>query len=125
MNGHIRNIDGEDEELSPPLFKQEIKDGQWMGVTVRSQGLAGKVILNKIKPNKTYAINEYLITIKVLVCAHRYIAKTGESQHGQGLCYVLTNDLKFDDSYEPCKGRNTEREHEEYGYCKKKLFHFS
>lgn len=51
------------------------------------------------------------------MCAHRYIAKTGESQHGQGLCYVLTNDLKFDDSYEPCKGRNTEREHEEYGYC--------
>ncbi|XP_055302350.1 integrin alpha-PS1 isoform X2 [Sitodiplosis mosellana] len=85
----------DDEELSPPLFNQEIKDGQWMGVTVRSQGLSGKV----------------------LVCAHRYIAKTGESQHGQGLCYVLTNDLKFDDSYEPCKGRNTEREHEEYGYC--------
>ncbi|XP_031627907.1 integrin alpha-PS1 isoform X2 [Contarinia nasturtii] len=85
----------DDVDLKPPLEKQEIKNGQWMGVTVRSQGLAGKV----------------------LVCAHRYIVKTGESQHGQGLCYVLTNDLNFDETYEPCKGRSTQREHEEYGYC--------
>lgn len=51
------------------------------------------------------------------MCAHRYIVKTGEQQHGQGLCYILTNDLKFDETYEPCKGRSTEREHEDYGYC--------
>lgn len=55
--------------------------------------------------------------VQVLVCAHRYIVKTGEQQHGQGLCYILTNDLKFDETYEPCKGRSTEREHEDYGYC--------
>lgn len=53
----------------------------------------------------------------MLVCAHRYIVKDGESQHGQGLCYVLTNDLNFDETYEPCKGRTTERDHEDYGYC--------
>lgn len=58
-----------------------------------------------------------LFEMQVLVCAHRYIVKSGESQHGQGLCYVLTNDLRFDESYEPCKGRATERDHEEYGYC--------
>lgn len=52
-----------------------------------------------------------------MVCAHRYIVKDGESQHGQGLCYVLTNDLKFDETYEPCKGRPVARPHEEYGYC--------
>lgn len=50
---HIQNTDGDDEELSPPLFKQEIKDGQWMGVTVRSQRLTGKVVLNKTEHNKT------------------------------------------------------------------------
>lgn len=45
---HFWNTDSDDEELSPPLFKQEIKDGQWMGVTVRSQGLAGKVKCDEI-----------------------------------------------------------------------------
>lgn len=62
----------------------ELKEDQWLGVTVRSQGNGGKV----------------------LVCAHRYISLNGESQHGQGLCYVLTNDLKYEDVYEPCKGRS-------------------
>lgn len=54
---------------------------------------------------------------QVLVCAHRYITKFGESQHGQGLCYILGNDFTFDETYEPCRGRSTERAHEEYGYC--------
>lgn len=30
------------DELKPPL-QDEIKDGQWMGVTVRSQGVGGMV----------------------------------------------------------------------------------
>lgn len=51
------------------------------------------------------------------MCAHRYIIQTGDSQHGQGLCYVLNNDLKYDEAYEPCKGRSTQRSHEEYGFC--------
>lgn len=82
-------FDDEDtiESLAPPIWADELKDDQWMGVTVRSQGASGKV----------------------LVCAHRYIAIMGESRFGQGLCYVLSNDLKFDEIYEPCKGRSTAR----------------
>ncbi|XP_055683424.1 integrin alpha-PS1 isoform X1 [Lutzomyia longipalpis] len=83
------------ENLMPPVKTDELKDDQWMGVTVRSQGANGKV----------------------LVCAHRYIAIMGESRFGQGLCYVLSNDLKYDEIYEPCKGRSTARAHEDFGYC--------
>lgn len=32
-------------DLREPLRRQEIKDGQWMGVTVRSQGVGGKVCI--------------------------------------------------------------------------------
>ncbi|XP_030567984.1 integrin alpha-PS1 [Drosophila novamexicana] len=82
------------DELIPPS-SDEIKEGQWMGVTVRSQGLGGKV----------------------LVCAHRYVTIVRENRYGQGLCYVLTNDLQFDEVYEPCKGRSVQRQHEDYGFC--------
>lgn len=30
-------------DLMEPLENQEIKNGQWLGVTVRSQGIGGKV----------------------------------------------------------------------------------
>ncbi|XP_054088333.1 integrin alpha-PS1 isoform X2 [Zeugodacus cucurbitae] len=86
--------DSDIEELQEPS-NDEIKEGQWLGVTVRSQGLGGKV----------------------LVCAHRYISKLMENRFGQGLCYVLNNDLTFDEAYEPCKGRTVAREHEDYGFC--------
>lgn len=75
-------------EKAPVQLRQpgndEIKDGQWM-VNVRSQGPGGKVI----------------------VCAHRYIFSHNLtlSQHGLGLCYSLSNDLEWDDRWEPCKGR--------------------
>ncbi|KAH8305354.1 hypothetical protein KR044_007773, partial [Drosophila immigrans] len=82
------------DDLIPPS-SDEIKEGQWMGVTVRSQGLGGKV----------------------LVCAHRYVTIVRENRYGQGLCYVLTNNLDFDEVYEPCKGRPVERQHEDYGFC--------
>lgn len=38
-----RKIDSDDDELEPPLNDLEIKNGQWMGVTVRSQKNSGKV----------------------------------------------------------------------------------
>ncbi|XP_037816674.1 integrin alpha-PS1 isoform X1 [Lucilia sericata] len=82
------------EELAEPSY-DEIKEDQWLGVTVRSQGLGGKV----------------------LVCAHRYITKVRENRYGQGLCYVLTNELSYDEVYEPCKGRTVQRAHEDYGFC--------
>ncbi|XP_039296864.1 integrin alpha-PS1 isoform X2 [Nilaparvata lugens] len=80
--------------LMPPL-EDEIKNGQWLGVTVRSQG-----------PGK-----------KVLVCAHRYIKQGADFQWGTGLCYTLSQRLDYDNAWEPCKGRSTNKAHEEYGYC--------
>ncbi|XP_060803128.1 integrin alpha-PS1 [Amyelois transitella] len=84
----------EDSALSNP-HPEEIKNGQWLGVSVRSQGPG----------------------MKAVVCAHRYIRKILESQFGQGLCYTLTNDLKLQDAWEPCRGRSVAREHEDFGYC--------
>ncbi|XP_065559170.1 integrin alpha-PS1-like isoform X2 [Artemia franciscana] len=80
--------------LRPP-GSDEIKDGQWLGVTVRSQG-----------PGK-----------KVLVCAHRYIRKGVDYQWGQGLCYTLSQELEYDEAWEPCRGRPTNWAHEQFGYC--------
>ena len=63
-----------------------------------------------MKLNQEIFINVYQNCLQVLVCAHRYIIKVGnESQYGQGLCYVLSNSLEYDDTYEPCKGRSTAR----------------
>uniref|UniRef100_U5EVI2 Putative vitronectin receptor alpha subunit n=1 Tax=Corethrella appendiculata TaxID=1370023 RepID=U5EVI2_9DIPT len=81
--------------LMEPIWKEEMKDGQWLGVTLSSQGAGGKV----------------------LVCAHRYVIKTKDLRLGQGLCYVLHNDLTYEETYQPCKGRTISREHEDYAYC--------
>lgn len=87
-----RHLDSD--HLAAP-YSDEIKEGQWLGVSVRSQG-----------PGK-----------KAAVCAHRYIRKQGELQFGQGLCYTLSNELELVDVMEPCRGRSVVREHEEYGFC--------
>lgn len=65
--------------------KDEIKEGQWLGVNVRSQGPGGKV----------------------MVCAHRYITSSNllQTHNGLGLCYSLRKNLEWDEKYEPCKGR--------------------
>lgn len=70
--------------LRPP-GNDEIKDNQWLGVNVRSQGPGGKVI----------------------VCAHRYIwsENLNLNQNGLGLCYSLSKDLDWEEQWEPCKGR--------------------
>ncbi|KAI4457290.1 integrin alpha [Holotrichia oblita] len=81
--------------LNPP-GKDEIKDGQWLGVNVRSQGPGGKV----------------------MVCAHRYITGNLENMHpGLGLCYSLDKELRWDEQHEPCKGRPSEKAHEQFGVC--------
>ncbi|XP_012263310.2 integrin alpha-PS1 isoform X2 [Athalia rosae] len=84
----------ESEELVKPS-NDEIKDNQWLGVTVRSQGVGGKV----------------------MVCAHRYIVKTPDSRWGQGLCYILSQNLKYEEVKKPCSGRPTNKAHEQFGYC--------
>ncbi|XP_026327336.1 integrin alpha-PS1 isoform X2 [Hyposmocoma kahamanoa] len=84
----------ESSRLSAP-HQDEIKDGQWLGVSVRSQGAGGIAV----------------------VCAHRYIRKSGESQYGQGMCYTLSNNLENAEMWEPCLGRSVQREHEEFSFC--------
>lgn len=86
--------DIDSDELVKPS-NDEIKDNQWLGVTVRSQGAGGKV----------------------MVCAHRYIIKTPDSRWGQGLCYILTQHLKYEEVKKPCSGRPTSKAHEQFGYC--------
>lgn len=80
-----------------------------MGVTVRSQGLGGKVRRERIQVGRTITIFIDNSPLQVLVCAHRYMTIERENRYGQGLCYVLTNDLHFDEVYEPCKGRPVQR----------------
>ncbi|XP_012219673.1 integrin alpha-PS1 isoform X2 [Linepithema humile] len=84
----------ESDDLVEPR-NDEIKDNQWLGVTVRSQGAGGKV----------------------MVCAHRHIVKTADSQWGQGQCYILSQDLKYEDLKKPCSGKPTNKAHEQFGYC--------
>ncbi|XP_044253788.1 integrin alpha-PS1 isoform X2 [Tribolium madens] len=82
--------------LLPPSH-DEIKENQWLGVTVKSQKPGGKVV----------------------VCAHRYIQSPNLDLHhyGYGLCYLLDNQLNVEDALEPCKGRPVEKLHQQYGYC--------
>lgn len=75
----------------------EIKNEQWLGVTVKSQKNGGCVV----------------------VCAHRYIQSDNLDlyHYGLGLCYVLNKDLAFDDVLEPCKGKPMRGLHLEYAFC--------
>jgi len=71
--GNKRGIyDGTISDLRPPI-SSEIKDGQWLGVAVSSQGPGGKVI----------------------VCAHRYTVRDViDSKRAMlGMCYILESDL--------------------------------
>ncbi|XP_015182230.1 PREDICTED: integrin alpha-PS1 isoform X2 [Polistes dominula] len=92
--GGLYDSSFDSDDLVPP-GKDEIKDNQWLGVTVRSQGVGGKV----------------------MVCAHRHIVKTADSRWGQGQCYILTQDLKYPDLKKPCSGKPTNKAHEQFGYC--------
>ncbi|XP_068244696.1 integrin alpha-3-like isoform X2 [Palaemon carinicauda] len=82
------------EALAEPA-EDEIKDDQWLGVTLKSQGPGGKV----------------------LVCAHRYMYKGRGFQWGFGLCYVLSQTLDLDDYLEPCRGKPVSEGHQQYGFC--------
>ncbi|CAG9863620.1 unnamed protein product [Phyllotreta striolata] len=93
-NGNTEQID--ESQLKPP-DSNEIKNGQWLGVTVRSQKLGGIV----------------------LVCAHRYIMSENLNRfhYGQGLCYLLDKDLNTYNSLLLCKGRRMEKLHQQFGFC--------
>jgi len=72
-----------------------IKDNQWLGVTVKSQGPGGYV----------------------MTCAHRYVLNSTGHQLGQGICYSLTQNLNFVRAWEPCFNRPVRKAHEEWSYC--------
>ena len=44
-----------------------------------------------------------------MVCAHRYTRRGRDYRWGQGQCFTLTNRLQFDETWEPCRGRDTYR----------------
>ncbi|KAH9493727.1 Itga7p, partial [Dermatophagoides farinae] len=71
------------------------KEDQWLGVTVKSQGEGGYV----------------------MVCAHRYVLKGSDFRWGNGICYSLTQFLDYSRTYEPCRGRVVNLAHEQFGFC--------
>ncbi|XP_050311536.1 integrin alpha-PS1 [Anthonomus grandis grandis] len=83
-------------DLLPPQ-NDEIKDGQWLGVSLRSQKPGGQV----------------------MVCAHRYIQSKDLTKYhlGQGLCYLMNSNLKITETLQPCKGLPTDHLHQEFGFC--------
>ncbi|XP_053171229.1 integrin alpha-7 isoform X2 [Scomber japonicus] len=86
---------------------RESKDNQWLGVTVKSQGIGGKVV----------------------TCAHLYelrqrVSQTSETRDPIGRCYVLSEDLTERDDLDGgewkfCEGRP--QGHEQFGFCQQGL----
>ncbi|XP_034724805.1 integrin alpha-7 isoform X4 [Etheostoma cragini] len=91
------DIDGE------VSLDRENKDNQWLGVTVKSQGIGGKVV----------------------TCAHLYelrqrVGQPSETRDPIGRCYVLSEDLTERDDLDGgewkfCEGRP--QGHEQFGFC--------
>ncbi|XP_015258259.1 PREDICTED: integrin alpha-7 isoform X1 [Cyprinodon variegatus] len=86
---------------------RENKDNQWLGVSVKSQGIGGKVV----------------------VCAHLYelrqrVRQPSETRDPIGRCYVLSDDLTKRDELDGgewkfCQGRP--QGHEQFGFCQQGL----
>uniref|UniRef100_A0A3Q3FM31 Integrin subunit alpha 7 n=1 Tax=Labrus bergylta TaxID=56723 RepID=A0A3Q3FM31_9LABR len=86
---------------------RESKDNQWLGVTVKSQGIGGKVV----------------------TCAHLYelrqrVSQSSETRDPIGRCYVLSEDLTERDDLDGgewkfCEGRP--QGHEQFGFCQQGL----
>ncbi|XP_072349863.1 integrin alpha-7-like isoform X2 [Scyliorhinus torazame] len=82
---------------------RESKENQWLGVTVKSQGIGGKIV----------------------TCAHRYevrqrVNQPTETRDMIGRCYVLSQDLNIRDELDGgdwkfCEGRT--QGHKRFGYC--------
>nr|XP_042897311.1 integrin alpha-PS1 isoform X2 [Parasteatoda tepidariorum] len=72
-----------------------IKNDQWLGVTVSSGG-PGSYVMS---------------------CAHRFVLSGPDYQWGQGICYSLSQNLKLEKAFEPCRNRPVNKAHEQYGYC--------
>lgn len=75
--------------------REVLKDDQWLGVTVQSQGPGGFI----------------------LACAHRYVNKGDTFRWGRGICYSLNQYLDFHRAWEPCENRPVDKAHEQFGFC--------
>uniref|UniRef100_A0AAR2LIV8 Integrin alpha-2 domain-containing protein n=1 Tax=Pygocentrus nattereri TaxID=42514 RepID=A0AAR2LIV8_PYGNA len=88
-------------------LERESKDNQWLGVTVKSQGIGGKVV----------------------TCAHLYelrqrVNQPSETRDPIGRCYMLSEDLTERDDLDGgewkfCEGRS--QGHEQFGFCQQGL----
>ncbi|XP_030754239.1 integrin alpha-PS1-like isoform X2 [Sitophilus oryzae] len=103
-DGHRTQLEGfdygeEDDDTSSLSLPgtDEIKDGQWLGVTVKSQKPGGLV----------------------MVCAHRYIQSENLTKYhyGQGLCYLLEANLTLNEALQYCKSLPKDKLHQQYGFC--------
>ncbi|KAG1667809.1 Integrin alpha-PS1 [Nymphon striatum] len=72
-----------------------LKDDQWLGVTVVSEGSGGYV----------------------MACAHRYVSKGADFRWGNGICYSLDQNLNKNRSWQPCMNRPVYKAHEQFGFC--------
>ncbi|XP_064455272.1 integrin alpha-PS1-like [Ornithodoros turicata] len=88
---HQINI--ETSSAAPP--NDIMKDDQWLGVTVKSQGAGGYI----------------------LACAHRHVIKGESFRWGNGICYTLRQDLAVEREWDPCLNRPVDKAHEQFGYC--------
>uniref|UniRef100_A0AAR2JJI3 Integrin alpha-2 domain-containing protein n=1 Tax=Pygocentrus nattereri TaxID=42514 RepID=A0AAR2JJI3_PYGNA len=93
--------------FSAVSLERESKDNQWLGVTVKSQGIGGKVV----------------------TCAHLYelrqrVNQPSETRDPIGRCYMLSEDLTERDDLDGgewkfCEGRS--QGHEQFGFCQQGL----
>uniref|UniRef100_H2TAK4 Integrin subunit alpha 7 n=1 Tax=Takifugu rubripes TaxID=31033 RepID=H2TAK4_TAKRU len=93
--------------VGAPQAMTESKHNQWLGVTVKSQGIGGKVV----------------------TCAHLYelrqrVSQPSETRDPIGRCYVLSDDLTERDDLDGgewkfCEGRP--QGHEQFGFCQQGL----
>lgn len=87
-----------------PPSRDEIRNDQWLGVAVTSQG-PGE-FLSIIYHYHYLIMNFRREGDGVRPSLH----EAGlDYRWGQGQCFTLTNKLKFDETWEPCRGRDTYR----------------
>lgn len=122
-------------------LNRESKHNQWLGVTVKSQGIGGKVVVSEGKKNKKTqsceGISPASLHFRVSnvtwypkqTCAHLYelrqrVSQPSETRDPIGRCYVLSEDLTERDDLDGgewkfCEGRP--QGHEQFGFCQQGL----
>lgn len=120
-------------------LSRESKHNQWLGVTVKSQGIGGKVVVSEehqlMKPSGQQTLSFNMKVTKLChfvshkTCAHLYelrqrVSQPSETRDPIGRCYVLSEDLTERDDLDGgewkfCEGRP--QGHEQFGFCQQGL----